>query len=314
MPACYAFALQQYFEHLDREEPLLASMDDWVMPSRVSLLLRGIGTALSKTVYTSTQFSKVAREWLRCDGRISEDSGMRYIEAAVELLQPLVANQRALIAQLEANQVSSEAAAPSATALTPSDVQMLVASMYDISIVPKGALPEDVLASVVDASKKVRSVLLHTKNYNYEYYKSQHPRSEDIMKVVRQTQQRSRSQLKTPVAGSDAASASPTDTLGLNGLLNNCLTTFKSNCAEAMQSCSPSSYTSVPVAGSKHSAKGAAAEALRNSLKAVPIESREGTVAVSLLPEVGVAPLERSMEKNKFTNIEDSILIREVAS
>eukprot|EP00049_Salpingoeca_infusionum_P003030 m.62438 g.62438 ORF g.62438 m.62438 type:complete len:567 (+) comp11912_c0_seq2:1558-3258(+) len=57
--------LQSYFEHLGKLDPVTESADQYVMASRVSLLLRGLGLHLSYPMHTAVMWKAAALQFLK---------------------------------------------------------------------------------------------------------------------------------------------------------------------------------------------------------------------------------------------------------
>lgn len=262
----------------------------------------------------------MASEWLQGDGRISEESGLKYINSALDELQPLISAQKLLIAAHEASvhdplqstepnghtshdktsTTPSPALAPTRPPelkMTPAELQMLVASIYDLSILPDQPQPEDILACVADAAKKVVSILRHNNNYNYEYYRTKHPLSDKIMAVVNESMPKSQGeQHVTPTSV-------PAHT-DLNQLLGECLVEFRQYCVEALGTCRPNASTSV--GKSETLIPGQAKAELDKRLRAVlsPTSARSEDIT-NLDCALGV--LEHMMEKGTFAEVEKAV-------
>lgn len=55
--------VQAFFEKLGKEDPLLVAAQDWVMPSRVSIMLRGFANGVQYPVKTTRFFTPAAKEF-----------------------------------------------------------------------------------------------------------------------------------------------------------------------------------------------------------------------------------------------------------
>ena len=103
--------VQSYFETLYERNPLPHDIDEWVMPSRVSILLRGLGHALNYPVRTSTYFGPIGREYLKKEGRLNPEEAQPYMEAIevarVRLFEKVNKLERELVA-LEASSESAQ--------------------------------------------------------------------------------------------------------------------------------------------------------------------------------------------------------------
>lgn len=64
--------VQAFFEELGRVDPLLVAAQEWVMPSRVSIMLRGFATGVRYPVRTTKYFTPVARKFLEENPEMSK--------------------------------------------------------------------------------------------------------------------------------------------------------------------------------------------------------------------------------------------------